>query len=216
MSLRATVVSTTLDRVKQRMLAGAIACVFLSACTGGRDEGSMSVGPSAAPLLNPTASIAALHRPLQVPRIATGEPCPVTLRRHLPDPALGPIQGDGPAGATGIEPDGTLRYVAPMSSDAVTDKSWGVAKALWEVDSTVSGSVLVRGRQLDGPHEVRFNDPAADELVLEPKPPITPGGWRDYPSYTRLRSPGCYAYQVDTPSGTALIVFRALGPTVRQ
>ena len=74
---------------------------------------------------------------------------------------------------------------------------------LWAVDPTVSGSVLVRPRQLDGAHPVGFDDPVTDELVLDPKDPSTPGGWRDYPGYTQLRAPGCYGYQVDTAAGQA-------------
>ncbi len=52
------------------------------------------------------------------------------------------------------------------------------------------------------------------ELLLAPEPPVTAGGWRGYPGYTRLQAPGCYAYQVDAPSGSTVIVFRAEGPTV--
>lgn len=136
------------------------------------------------------------------------------MSRHQPDPALGTIQGTGPAGPIGLSARGVLGYVSPAGGDAFTDKSWGGMKILWAVDSVVNGTVLVRGRQLDGPHDLRFNDPAAAELLLAPKPPITPGGWRDYPSYTRLQAPGCYAYQIDAPSGSTVIVFRAEGPIV--
>jgi hypothetical protein len=85
---------------------------------------------------------------------------------------------------------------------------------LWAVDGKVPGPVLVRGRQLDGSHLVGFDDPASLELVLQPGEAVPSGGWRDYPSYTRLRAPGCYAYQVDAPSGSTVIVFRAVGPVV--
>lgn len=171
---------------------------------------------SAAPLPSTSRSsndaVESLRRPLRLPAVAPGERCPVTLSRHQPDPALGFVRGAGPAGPVGITADGSLGYVAPGANSAFTDKSWGGNKVLWAVDSAVTGRVLVRGRQLDGQHEVRFEDPAVAELVLVPKPPITPGGWRDYPGFTRLRAPGCYAYQVDAPSGTTVIVFRAVGP----
>jgi hypothetical protein len=42
-----------------------------------------------------------------------------------------------------------------------------------------------------------------------------PGVWHDWPSYTRLQTAGCYAYQVDSLSGSAVIVFAAsdrMGP----
>lgn len=50
--------------------------------------------------------------------------------------------------------------------------------------------------------------------AVDPKDPSTPGGWRDYPGYTRLRAPACYGYQVDTTVGTSLIIFRAVGPNL--
>jgi hypothetical protein len=35
------------------------------------------------------------------------------------------------------------------------------------------------------------------------------GGWRNFPSYTRLKDNGCYAYQVDGRDFSYSIVFRA-------
>ena len=35
------------------------------------------------------------------------------------------------------------------------------------------------------------------------------GDWLGYPSYTRLRGGGCYAYEVDGTSFSRVIVFRA-------
>lgn len=161
-----------------------------------------------------TDPLAALRRPLRLPTVAPGQKCPVTLTRHRPDASLGFVQGAGPAGPVGLDPGSILHYVAPTAGGAATDLTWGVQKVLWAVDSHVGGTVLVRGHQLAGPHQVRFNDPAVGELVLLPKAPITPGGWRDYPGYTRLQAAGCYAYQVDAASGTTIIVFQAEGPTV--
>lgn len=162
----------------------------------------------------PGVGVAELRRPLALPSVGAGQAYPVTLARHQPDPNLGVIQGTGPGGPAGISTNGILAFVGPASATAWTDKSWGGQKVLWAVDGSLSGPVLVRGRQLDGKHEVWFNDPAVGELVLEPKSPAAPGGWRDYPSDTRLRAPGCYAYQVDTEAGTTVIAFRAEGPLV--
>ena len=33
--------------------------------------------------------------------------------------------------------------------------------------------------------------------------------WRQFPSFTRLKAPGCYAYQVDGDGFQTVIVFRA-------
>lgn len=161
-----------------------------------------------------TVAVAALRRPLHLPSVGKGRPCPVTLSQHQPDPSLGLVQGNGPAGPVGLSAAGVLRYVGAADASALTDKSWVGQKVLWAVDSTVDGAVMVRGGQLDGDHLVRFNDPAVAELLLPPKPPITPGGWRDYPSETRLQASGCYAYQIDAPATSTIIVFRAEGPVL--
>jgi hypothetical protein len=45
----------------------------------------------------------------------------------------------------------------------------------------------------------------------------SPDDWADYPSYTRVRAPGCYAYVVDGLGVHKVIVFRAVRPsTARQ
>jgi hypothetical protein len=116
-------------------------------------------------------------------------------------------------------PDGVLDYVGPGvagGTNAWSDLSWGGMKVLWAVDPAVPGDVLVRGGQLDGAHEVRFEDPAVAELVLPAGGGAGSGTWRDYPGFTRLQAPGCYGYQVDTAAGTTVIVFRAYGPFVVQ
>lgn len=86
---------------------------------------------------------------------------------------------------------------------------------MWAVDEAVRGSVLVRGHQLDGPNKSSVRRPRSSRPALEPTSDAAPGGWRGYPSYTRLRAPGCYAYQIDTASGTKRAIFLAEGPKVR-
>lgn len=186
-------------------LASAVTAALTSATLPTNGSGASTVSGGSA---------AALRRPLQLPTVSKGQPCPVTLAQHQPDPALGLVQGNGPAGPVGLSKAGVLQYVSPAEGTAFSDKSWGGQKVLWAANSAVDGPVLVRGGQLDGAHGVRFNDPAVAEMLLPPKPPITAGGWRDYPSFTRLQAPGCYAYQVDTPTGTTVIIFRAEGPNL--
>ncbi len=66
--------------------------------------------------------------------------------------------------------------------------------------------VLVRGRRLDGAGLVRFGRGVvpARELRL-------PAGTSEQPSFTRVRSLGCYAYQIDGVGFSRVIVFRATG-----
>ncbi len=103
--------------------------------------------------------------------------------------------------------DAILRFAYPPPASTVFAGSiWSGQKVLWFVLPEAQGPILVRGRQLDGPHEVRF------ELgTLPPREMyFGPRVRRDRPSFTRLRAPGCYAYQVDGDGFTDLIVFRAV------
>ncbi|GGS88937.1 hypothetical protein GCM10010156_54240 [Planobispora rosea] len=156
---------------------------------------------------------AKLRRPWPDSRLGPGERCPVTTGTTRPDPELGPLLGTGRVGPVGVGPNGRLEYEHPDVGN-LTDRSWGARKVLWAVDPGLDTLVLVRGRRLDGPGEVAFNDPAAPELLLDPAEDAKPGGWRDHPSFTRLRAPGCYAYRVDTEAGSFTLVFRAAGPVV--
>jgi hypothetical protein len=145
--------------------------------------------------------------------VPAGAACPVTTVRTTPDPGLGPLFGAGPARPAGLGEGAVLDYVSPGARTDWVDRTWGGEKVLWAVDPAVVGPVLVRGRQLDGSGEVAFEDPAIAELVLNTDGyEGRAGGWTDYPSYTRLRAPGCYAYQIDTRAGTWTVVFRARGP----
>jgi len=85
-----------------------------------------------------------------------------------------------------------------------------VDKVLWERRAGVRGTVVVRGLQLDGAGEVRFDsgDVPPDHLDLHERTPL--GAWTGYPSYTRVREPGCSAYVVEGPGVEEVIVFRAV------
>lgn len=192
-----------------------VTLVLLGGCTG-----PAAAPPEDAPVGTESPQVVAANeianlrsRPLAIPTMSDGSGCPVTTSMHRPDPDLGPILGTGPAGPVGLLPGPVLRFVGPGEHTDWVDAAWGGQKVLWAVNPRLTTPVLVRGRQLDGPHEVRFNDPAAPELVLDPREGQG-SGWRDYPAHTRLQAPGCYAYQVDSAQGTSVIVFRAKGPVV--
>lgn len=194
-----------------RLALGVAALVTVSGC----DD------PPRPSLTGPTTSastadgFAALRRPWVHPPIAAGAICPVTTEVQQPDPALGPLLGTGPARPAGIGTGAILEYESPAHGGNWTDRTWGGQKVLWAVDPTVDGPVLVRGRQLDGPNALAFEDPAQPHLRLSTGSyEGRAGGWRDYPSFTRVRTPGCYAYQIDTGAGTWSIVFTARGPVV--
>jgi hypothetical protein len=163
------------------------------------------------PMPSPTATLApddwtALRqRPLHLPSLAAGTTCPID-HWHQVTPNYGPALGDGPAYAA-IAGDGVLIYAPPANFGSV---AWGGNKVLWFVRPEEHGPILVRGQQLDGHNEVRFEfgDVPPPELAFRAEG-LNPGGWTGQPSYTRVRATGCYAYQVDARDFTEVIVFQA-------
>jgi hypothetical protein len=167
-----------------------------------------------------------LRRPLGVPHFSPGSPCPVSP----PDPrgdlkaivgwgAGIPAWGSGPAypvllGFKGpVQPEPEIAFELPPPPGF--GGSWGVSKAVWFTEASYApGRVLVRGRQLDGTNEVRFEDgrPAfTSEGRLNPATELRlVADGSGHQSTTRLRSGGCYAYQLDGRTFTRIIVFRAI------
>jgi hypothetical protein len=87
--------------------------------------------------------------------------------------------------------------------------AWKGARVTWQAPG-YSGPILIRGRQLGGSGAVGFGEGHVpyDELqLLGTAMSAPPGQW---PSFTRVQSPGCYAYQVDGTSFSEVIVFRAM------
>jgi hypothetical protein len=88
---------------------------------------------------------------------------------------------------------------------------------LWFVSPRYKWPVLIRGGRVDGSGFVRFDrgkHPGAELRIPagtseSGNPGVADRGQRYRPSYTRLRAPGCYAYQVDGPSFSYPVVFRA-------
>jgi hypothetical protein len=69
---------------------------------------------------------------------------------------------------------------------------------------------MIRGRQIDGSNAVGFG--IGDDPMFGMQWSIAPGvGWASLASETRIRAPGCYAYEVDSEKGREVIVFRVVG-----
>ncbi len=178
--------------------------IFLSAAAcGGGDQAPAPSGP-------PEDIWQVLRaRPMRLPALAPGQACPVGGAKVV-SPAYAPALGDGPVYA--VVGAGILEF---GYDGGFAGSEWGGAKVLWVSDATYRGPALVRGHQLDGPNEVRFQSGANPMAKLQlsqdawASSPQEQPGWREWPSYTRLRAPGCYAYQVDGPGLSEVIVFRA-------
>jgi hypothetical protein len=147
------------------------------------------------------------QKPLHLPALAPGAACPAAREKRV-TPDLGLALGDGPLYAVAPWKHGTYSGGEVAANSA----GWYPLKVLWASAPSFRGPALIRGHQLDGPNELRFDAatglPAELELrFLADGSSATPGGWNNLASYTTVRAPGCYAYQVDTAGSSSVIVF---------
>ena len=157
------------------------------------------------------------QRPLHLPTIAPGAPCPTTAEKRVND-NFGIAQGDGPvyatSGADAIAAKAIFHYADAQHfwQDNAHTSNWGGQKVLWFVNPDYQGLVLVRGKQIDGPHAILFSDNYGEVPTPQYVFDTTSGGspWANSISYTRLQAPGCYAYQVDGANFSDVIVFWAV------
>lgn len=165
------------------------------------------IGPSRP--LTPPPTVGAevwgrLRRPLQIPMIATGAACSLTEGRNVA-PAYGPALGDGPVYAVGLGTAGVLRYSTRQEG------GWYYQKVLFVVAPAYRGPVLIRGRQLDGPNEARFDEGAVPPAELQLAPAAGEStNWRNYPSFVRFHVPGCYAWQFDGEGFSTVVIFQVV------
>lgn len=164
---------------------------------------SCSSSPVASP---PTASAAPAPgqleaRPLRLPTFGAALACPTT-------PGA-PANTFSPFG-TGFTPGTGPVY--PDLGDAVIASAIPT-KVLWFARPSYRGSILIRGRQIDGSGVVTLGTGPDTQTSLRLASPGADasgtGGWRNWPSYTFVAEPGCYAYQVDGDTFSETIVFRA-------
>jgi len=146
------------------------------------------------------------QRPLVSRRLSAGATCPLTTETRQVDSYVG--LGRGPAFPLGSHALVTVE----LPPRAEYGPEWGAVKRVWLVDARYPGRILVRGAQLDGDNEVRFVDGRpgfTPQKRLDPVREFQLEGGGGAPSLTRLRAPGCYAYQVDGRTFSYLVVFEA-------
>jgi hypothetical protein len=145
-------------------------------------------------------------RPLRMPSLAPGTPCPVSSSATYPGSATAAAFGDGPVFAvTG----GSAIGLGPAGADGLRG-----GKVLWSARPEYSGPALIRGARLDGPGEVRFSGGSSTSLRFDLDTHTRAGdgttgsmlGWRYLPSLVYLAGAGCYGFQVNLPDGTVTII----------
>ncbi len=149
------------------------------------------------------------QRPLRVPTLALGQRCPTTNEKVLP------YFGFTPGHEFVFPRLDTILFASAQKFGGgnPTNNGWGGQREIWLIQSPSNVLVLIRGHQLDGPNPVRFNGgidqggsvsfPLLTALRLEGS------GYAAWPSYTRLRAPGCYIYQIDGLTFSEYLIFQA-------
>jgi hypothetical protein len=150
--------------------------------------------------------------------LPAGAACPASPQQvaHTLSPEFGsgPAVGTGPIYALmGEMQGGSLKYSQSYNQSHYKN-GWAYSKVLWMAKPGVTGTILIRGQQIDGPVNgpqlIGFGMGDVPELSLHWEIMSQPG-WANLPSDVRIRAPGCYAYQVDSQDTSEVIVFQVVG-----
>lgn len=177
--------------------------------------------PVAVALLLPGAAAgadgwAALHRPLHLPTVRPGATCPVSAVDRRVGWSATHIFGGSGIGPGPVYPGlGSVSGLLWATRDVQYGSRWFGEKVFWYVLPRYRGPVLIRGRRLDGPGTVGFNGAKTPEPELRIAPYDTvswtgqPTGSRGVPSGVRIRTKGCYGFQIDGTTFSRVVVVTA-------
>jgi hypothetical protein len=150
-----------------------------------------------------------LNRALHFPALRTGQRCPATRGTPFDTKFFGGrAQGTGPVRVlTGATRRGTADLINPTSSPP-----WLALKTLWFSVPAYQGPFIIRAKRLGRPGPVALGEgPTVAPLVVPPGPTLNSFfGWRTVPGGLWVKSPGCYAWQVDGVGFSEIIVVRAV------
>jgi hypothetical protein len=152
---------------------------------------------------------------MHLPHIVAGTRCPVSAPVRKVDPNESAAVGPGPIYAFSIWRRRTVMPFVLPSPALFGGSAWGGQILKWIGAPSYHGPVLIRGSKLTGPGGLGFGDgtvPLAEIDVPGGRAGgvgMNPDGWRLWPGYARLRSPGCYGLQVDGTTFSEVIIFQA-------
>jgi hypothetical protein len=160
-----------------------------------------------------------LHRPLDLPELAPGEPCPVSPIDESVDWESTGIFGGSGTGPGPVYPGlGSSEGTLTLTPEDFR-RGWYGEKVFWYVAPSYPGRALIRGERIDGPTRLKFSGSFLPRIPREMR--LAPGGgttWsgrppgsRGFPSGVYMRGPGCYAVQIDGTRFSRTVVFSATG-----
>jgi hypothetical protein len=157
---------------------------------------------------------AKLHRPLHLPRLAAGAPCPISRIDRRIDWERVKFPGSPGIGRGPVYPGlGSSGGRLTATPDVQYGGPWAGGKVFWYVRPSYRGRALIRGHRLDGSQSLGFNGGRRPVRELRIERGITvswegqPSGSRGIPSSVRARSPGCYGVQIDGTTFSRVVVF---------
>ena len=153
-------------------------------------------------------------RQMELPRLGPSAACPGSSGTSLALPnAVGTGVGQAPIWAIIPQAGDLVHGIVTLGKSNVS--GWLGMKTHWTVSPSYQGWIIIRAEQLDGSGPVALlGDATIGALVIPPGAgPDDAGGWRERPSGTYVKGPGCYGFQVDGGSFTEKIVVEAMAPT---
>lgn len=154
---------------------------------------------------------AEFSRPLALPSVGPGKACPVSAGSAVNTLAFGGFAlGTGPARPIVAAAGDPVRG---FQFDLGLRDGWYGLKTLWFTEPSYEGPVLIRGARIDAPGLIAFGEgPDLGALIIPPGPTLNEGrdGYRTAPGGTYVKTPGCYAWQVDGVGFSTVLVFRAV------
>jgi len=208
-------------RITALAVVGAVA-LLTPACTAGSplstaarqpQTASPPAGHSGAQRPGTASRTALLKRPLHFPVLRPGQLCPATHGTPVSTAEFGGIAlGDGPVRPIiAQEPPGVARrgiaHLGPTSAPP-----WLGIKTLWFSVPAYQGPFVIRAKRLDhaGPVALGGAPGVAPLAVLSGPAAGGFNGWRTVPGGTWVKTPGCYAWQVDGLTFSEEIVVKAV------
>jgi hypothetical protein len=152
--------------------------------------------------------VALKHR-LHFPVLRPGQRCPASRGTRFHTSQFGGIElGTGPVRViAGSTRSGIADLINPTSAPP-----WLALKTLWFSLPAYQGPFVIRATRLDRAGPVALGEgPGMLPLVIPPGPTLNSYfGYRTVPGGLWVKSPGCYAWQVDGLGFSEIIVVRAV------
>jgi hypothetical protein len=152
-------------------------------------------------------------RSVRFPKLSTGVSCPTSKGSYITVP-----------GASGLALKGkVVSLLIPQAGDVahgvvqlgLSDVSgWYGIKTHWLISPSYAGWVVVRAERLDGQAPVAAQGGAGiGPVIIAPGPTSnTFKGWRQQPSGTYVKGPGCVGFQIDGSTFQEHLILKAVLP----